>query len=81
MTNVEKMVEELKIDSEVNVKENLPVFLEKKKIFLEDPTLDHSVDMKIAYERIYLNFKHLWYEHEITEQNFYQLKELLQEGL
>lgn len=81
MTNVEKKVIEVGLAQEVNVQLDLPEFLQKKAVFLKDPTPENSGAMKSAYENIYLDFKHAWYRHEITEQDFYQLKKLLQEGL
>lgn len=56
-------------------------FMKYKNIYLEKRTVDASADMKGAYEDIYEDFKLEMHNGNITEQDFYKCKKLLNEGL
>ena len=56
-------------------------FIKYKQIYLETKTTDASADMKFAYEDIYEDFKLEMHKKNISENDFYKCKKLLNEGL
>lgn len=57
--------------------EELEDFLQKRIVYLQKEDNTSSVIMKIAYDVIYTSTKHLWVSGQISEAQFWKLKEEL----
>lgn len=58
--------------------EDFKYFLEQRDKYLKSKRDEDLVMLQIAYDRIYTSNKRLWVEHKITEQRFWQLRDILQ---
>lgn len=56
-------------------------FIECKNRYLDNKNTDTSADMKCAYEEIYEDFKLEMHKGNMTENDFYRCKKLLNSGL
>lgn len=59
---------------------DLHLFLKLKKIYRQDESnIENRLNMKMAYDKIYMTTKHIWVGHVITEQRFWELVDGLQQ--
>lgn len=56
-------------------------YLDKKEIYLQNPTVSNRIDMKLAYEYIYSDMKYWLSTGKISLNTFWELVDLLQEDL
>lgn len=55
----------------------LQEFLESRQIFLKSKNKEDSIMMRMAFDKIYNSTKHLWSSGQISESDFFILKDEL----
>lgn len=82
MTNL-KLIDEYQkyenIHKTNDIVDNLKQFLQFKKVYSTDSTIENRINMKIAYDKIYHNTKELMVSHIISNQRFWELVDCLQD--
>lgn len=55
----------------------LQEFLDSRQTFLKDKNKENSIMMRMAFDKIYNSTKHLWSSGQISESDFFILKDEL----
>lgn len=55
----------------------LQEFLDSRQTFLKDRNKENSIMMRMAFDKIYNSTKHLWSSGQISESDFFILKDEL----
>ena len=55
----------------------LQEFLNSRQTFLKDKNKENSIMMRMAFDKIYNSTKHLWSSGQISESDFFILKDEL----
>ena len=55
----------------------LQEFLDSRETFLKDKNKENSIMMRMAFDKIYNSTKHLWSSGQISESDFFILKDEL----
>lgn len=55
----------------------LQEFLDSRQTFLKDKNKENSIMMRMNFDKIYTSTKHLWSSGQISEREFFMLKDEL----
>jgi len=61
--------------------DSLNAYLDAKDCYLQEPVVDNRINLRLSYEYIYTDMKYFCSAGKINTQTFWNLVDILQEGL